>query len=71
MPDNKKRRGPYVAHAAGISHRRGSWLGCRREILLNLFHSAPWVPPQGVIHTAKNTRMSGVPFVNDDATFFN
>jgi len=32
----KKRRGPFFgAHAAGISHRRGSWLACRREMLLN------------------------------------
>jgi hypothetical protein len=26
----------FEAHAAGISHRRGSWLACRGEILLNL-----------------------------------
>jgi hypothetical protein len=25
----------FEAHAAGISHQRGSWLACRREILLN------------------------------------
>ncbi len=31
----------FEAHAAGISHQRGSWLACRREILLNLgFHPA-------------------------------
>jgi hypothetical protein len=24
----------FEAHAAGISHQRGSWLACRREILL-------------------------------------
>jgi two-component system OmpR family sensor kinase len=28
--------GLIQTHAAGISHRRGSWLACRREILLNL-----------------------------------
>ena len=32
----KKRRGPLLqTRAAGISHRRGSWLACRREMLLN------------------------------------
>src|SRR5271155_1739101 len=31
----KKRHGPFVrTRAAGISHRRGSWLACRREMLL-------------------------------------
>ena len=25
----------FEAHAAGISHQRGSWLACRREVLLN------------------------------------
>jgi hypothetical protein len=32
----KKRRESFRGtHAAGISHRRGSWLACRREMLLN------------------------------------
>jgi hypothetical protein len=32
----KKRHGPFFRdRAAGISHRRGSWLACRREMLLN------------------------------------
>jgi hypothetical protein len=38
----KKRRGPFLgAHAVGISHRRGSWLACRREMLLNRQNFVP------------------------------
>src|SRR5271154_5931216 len=38
----KKRRGPCLeARAAGISHRRGSWLACRREMLLKRWKLRP------------------------------
>jgi hypothetical protein len=39
-----------AAHAAKDSHQRGSWLVCRREILLNLqFH------PAKITHDEKRT----------------
>jgi hypothetical protein len=34
----------FEAHAAGISHQRGSWLACRREILLNFATILPKTP---------------------------
>ena len=34
--DFKRKNGvDFEAHAAGISRQRGSWLACRREVLLN------------------------------------
>jgi hypothetical protein len=37
----KRRELSFGAHAAGISHRRGSWLACRREMLLNRQNFVP------------------------------
>jgi hypothetical protein len=41
--ERRKNGVDFEAHAAGISHQRGSWLVGRREVLLNL-----------EIHPAKN-----------------
>ena len=57
---NKKRRHLLRGNAAGISHQRGSWLACRREILLNLLSPSTFEPiaytglPEGMSHTAKD-----------------
>jgi len=37
----KRRESSQGTHAAGISHRRGSWLACRREMLLNRQNFVP------------------------------
>ena len=59
---DKKRREPFGARAAGISHQRGSWLACRREILLNLNRPVR-AARQG--HPAKIARARKVLFIPD------
>src|SRR6266851_3057266 len=67
-PEIKNGVGLLRDHAAGISHQRGSWLACRREILLNLIRFEPLSVEAG-IYPAKIAAMRGGRFISDSEIF--